>query len=1601
MFPTLRRLVGIGADDAEDRTLWMDDHTCKVCYECDTPFTILLRRHHCRVCGRIFCHRCTQFLSLAPGEPPKRVCNFCFSLSTYSPAGHSNVAPPNVISPRGSIVHAAPGADAPHAHTRGNNNAGPDASTGHESRADSLGRDGGDEGGPRVNGAVGPAAVAPPASAASGPPSQGVQHPAPETRKPLLDVARAHCEAVMRLVFDRWPELRGLPHEWRAAAAALAWDAATRLDLSQLAETGEGRSPLRYIQVVGCVDTAAGADAAGEVVSGAVLARNVAHRRMRTHVDEPRVACLLGALEYHRTTDRLSSLDTLLEQEREYLAQAVEFICRAGPSVLLVEGTVARHAQQLLLERGVSLALNIGAETLERVARLTRGRVAATLEQLEPRCLGTCASFHILPARHAGGAGRGADRPLMVFDGCDVGLGGTVLVRAPSVELLPPLTSAVEAGVVTAVQQLQEALLMADTLAVCAPAAFAAASEREQPGAAADGDGARPGVGGADAAALARRAATEVARWAAEAAAARPGSYVPRSPYAQCDCAPAAPEEARGAVFGPVQVLYRKANPSRGVVCCPPSRETFDVLGARDVSLGAFLLSVLRPAKAARTCSHARCGDGPAAHLLTWALGNARVTAAVYKIDESRTLPGAGDGHVWMWAAPRTNPAGGAPADSAQSGARRVLLSPAVCGISIGHFFELLLSASAVHVAGMRLHGDYIRFLGVGRMVLRLQQDALQPLAALLPPQRQVPHDGALARRRAVAEARALEAEVASVYSAVDAAVAAADDGPGAAEAVEERDVFVRWARGAAEVAAAGSAEGADAAGGAVEGPWVAVAEVARLRCRLAQRAAAWSQRLAPPAPQGPDGAMKQLTPAWVKLVPEGVPPEQGAVPDAAGSRGRADSGAASPALPASPQPPSPAPPAPRRWWRPVASVPQLSTDAAQAGDASGSATPATASAAAKRLFCDAGLLTTEQLLQSESGPASDLTSADLSGSNRDSVGTISAVPEELRRLHRSNSAAEQALPRVASASDASVEPAPPTPAQGTGRASNAAGPRMHHFISNIPQRLDLGPLQGMRQGPSEADGATVVPLGSTASAAIPGRALLFEGVAGAPRRSPATSSAVPVPVYDSEPASIIAHALAARGFASLVSVARQQLSGGAAAVARPRSQSRRRSATGVAPAAGLGSGRLSQPLVGDGGAPPRSGTPPLPASSSTPSVIESREGVHVRYAFTDASGSGAVFQVEAYFAAQFEEVRALWLPGGSPAAANDGFVASLLRCQPWQSGGGRSGSYFAKTWDDRLVLKAMSRPEKQAFLQYAPEYLAHVAGRGDRPTCLARILGAFTVVVKNPSGAQAGASAGAAAAARAGTAGGAGGAAGAQGGAAGQAAKPERDAPRVRDASIDLLVMENVLAGRRPTHVYDLKGSTRNRHQAEVGASEAAALNGAGGDGEGGSCEVVGDVGEGGDARGRGPAVLWDQNLLETLPGEQIWVDAASWARARRALWEDTSFLSKLSVMDYSLLAGVDPASGHLVLGVIDFLRQFTWDKQLETWVKSSGILGGVAAGRPTVISPEQYMQRFREAMDLYFSPVPAATVLRQAETGPEEGAAGGAAGASAPQAP
>ncbi|ORY57196.1 uncharacterized protein BCR38DRAFT_354922 [Pseudomassariella vexata] len=276
----------------------------------------------------------------------------------------------------------------------------------------------------------------------------------------------------------------------------------------------------------------------------------------------------------------------------------------------------------------------------------------------------------------------------------------------------------------------------------------------------------------------------------------------------------------------------------------------------------------------------------------------------------------------------------------------------------------------------------------------------------------------------------------------------------------------------------------------------------------------------------------------------------------------------------------------------------------------------------------------------------------------------------------------------------------------------------------------------------------------------------------------------------------------------------------------------------------------------------------------------------HLKYQFNEGS---AKMLVKIFYAEQFDALR-------RKCGAADRIVESLSRCLKFDSKGGKTKSVFLKTQDDRLMMKSLSPIETSAFLRFAPSYFGIMAEAlfHDLPSVIAKMLGFFQVIIKNPV--------------------------------------------TNTEIKLDLLLMENLFYDRAPTRIFDLKGSMRNR-----------------------KIQSTGEQNE----------VLLDENMVEYIYESPLFAREHSKKLLRASVWNDTLFLARQNVMDYSLMIAVDEVRKELVVGIIDCIRTYTWDKTLESWIKGRGFAGG-GRNRPTVTSPKEYKSRFREAMARYILQAP-----------------------------
>jgi 1-phosphatidylinositol-3-phosphate 5-kinase len=478
----------------------------------------------------------------------------------------------------------------------------------------------------------------------------------------------------------------------------------------------------------------------------------------------------------------------------------------------------------------------------------------------------------------------------------------------------------------------------------------------------------------------------------------------------------------------------------------------------------------------------------------------------------------------------------------------------------------------------------------------------------------------------------------------------------------------------------------------------------------------------------------------------------------------------------------------------------------------------------------------------------------------------------------------------------------------------------------------------------------------------------------GRPRLEPGEGGIV-VPVVDEQPSTVIAYSLSSTEYGNqFKKLSRMEASSSSGEKIPPPDGSRNSEGTQKTTAGQL-------PSSSSSGSHRRGskGSKSPDASTSTPDSDERkdierrmlvRNKSHIKHTFRDFDEKGqqtCKFVCTTYWATQFAAVRQAFLApstkgkssgvSGLSSDVEKYYVQSLSTAFSWDASGGKSGASFARTLDDRFVVKCISRTELQMFLDCAPayfEYLSKAFFHG-LPTVLCKIVGVYQIGYHN-----------------------------------------RETGKRTME---QVAVMQNIFYGRKISKTFDLKGSLKGRFARLLQSKDTieSASGGASTDGtnrqrKGRSAENETDSewsgdedlmssdgnDEGEDVSGlgsRGPvfsssATLLDGDFLEFTNGRPLPLTDRAKAVFHMSVLNDTLFLSIINVLDYSILVGIDEENMELVVGIIDFMRQYDILKQMERVGKSLPMVVGSEA--PTIIQPPLYKARFTNAMERYFMTVP-----------------------------
>ncbi|KAB1671074.1 hypothetical protein [Gossypium barbadense] len=1363
-----------------------------------------------------------------------------------------------------------------------------------------------------------------------------------EHRRAMKNVVEGHFRALVSQLL----QVENLPvrdddgrENWLDIITSLSWEAATLLkpDTSK----GGGMDPGGYVKVK-CI--ASGRPSESAVVKGVVCKKNVAHRRMTSKIEKPRFLILGGALEYQRISNHLSSFDTLLQQEMDHLKMAVAKIGAHHPNVLLVEKSVSRYAQDYLLAKDISLVLNIKRPLLERIARCTGAQIVPSIDHLTSPKLGYCDVFHVEKFfEEHGSAGQAilsltfqsnqfalCLTPLFLSTHIVCTAVVKILLKGANGDELKKVKHVVQYGVFAAYHLALETSFLADEgatlpeLPLKSPITVALPDKpsKSNKGVVSDGPSFANNIQGDKSTganlsclSIGPQTVSNSKESAVDSSASRMETsscdYVPSSNLAFCKVGVDPKESVQSKTTSSGEALTDDAgmasskqepinnneeagsskdefspSPSdhqsilvslstrcvlKGTVCERSHLFRIKYYGSFDKPLGRFLQDHLFDQS-----SRCRSCEMPSeAHVHCYTHRQGSLTISVKKLPDP-PLPGEREGKIWMWhrclRCPRTN--GFPPAT------RRVVMSDAAWGLSFGKFLELSFSnhaaASRVASCGHSLHRDCLRFYGFGRMVACFRYASIDVHSVYLPPSKlEFNYDN---QEWIQSEANEVSNRAEFLFSEVYNALQKFSEkllgsgsnncgikAPERRSCIEELEAIFQKDRKEFQ----DSLQEVLCKEVKVGQPVIDILEVNKLRRKMLFLSYIWDQRLIHAYSSFNNNIQEVISSPTPKLGLKPTSPVEKLVEMNVSPKPTKVISGCSSAL--------------------VENKPDINMN--QGGNTDEISKPG---GGQKEKDMDQDFNNRKEAESSLSSSANSSQKSDSVESERVKRGVLSEgefpsmenLSDTLEAAWTGETHPVSVLPKENGCSvpdsavadmSAAVSSDPGNRASGRGEMEVARSPQ-----SDLPTKglesmeksmsWESMPFPNFRDSFNKNSSFNVQKL--NISEYNPVYVSSFREL----------ESKTVVPVYDDEPASIIAYALVSSDYHSQIS-----------------ELERRKDAVDSAVSSSLfdSINLLSLNSFSDISDTYRSfgsgDDSILSLSGSQISLVSDpllyTKDLHARVSFTDDGPLGKVkYSVTCYYAKRFESLRRTCCPSELD------FIRSLSRCKKWDAQGGKSKVFFAKTLDDRFIIKQVTKTELESFVKFGPAYFKYLSDSINTrsPTCLAKILGIYQVSSKHLKGGK--------------------------------------------ESKMDVLVMENLLFRRKVTRLYDLKGSSRSRYNPDTSGSNK---------------------------------VLLDQNLIEAMPTSPIFVGSKAKRLLERAVWNDTSFLALVDVMDYSLLVGVDEEKHELVLGIIDFMRQYTWDKHLETWVKTSGILGGQNAP-PTVISPQQYKKRFRKAMTAYFLMVP-----------------------------
>ena len=108
-----------------------------------------------------------------------------------------------------------------------------------------------------------------------------------------------------------------------------------------------------------------------QYINGVVFKKDVASRRMRTSIENPKILLLNGSLGYVQETDGHVDMQAEINQQESFINIIRRKIQKVKPDIIFVEKDASRLALQTLEEDNITVVTVTSAKMLKMIARAT------------------------------------------------------------------------------------------------------------------------------------------------------------------------------------------------------------------------------------------------------------------------------------------------------------------------------------------------------------------------------------------------------------------------------------------------------------------------------------------------------------------------------------------------------------------------------------------------------------------------------------------------------------------------------------------------------------------------------------------------------------------------------------------------------------------------------------------------------------------------------------------------------------------------------------------------------------------------------------------------------------------------------------------------------------------------------------------------------------------------------------------------------------------------------------------------------------------------------------------------------------------------------